>query len=1452
MLALMRFAGPVLTRSTLPRQAISRFTDGDKGETSGRQVSRGFSVRPVYTAIPSAFLLILLLLSLFTNPIHAETAGQEIKFTGKALASCAEVTVTAVAVEVEDVILGPQPCMRMLVINIGSHLPGYVDRSIQEGDKVEVYGEYTSYTWRECSVSLSESHHYIKKISDSGANKPPIAAFTWHPLEPEVGQTVLFTDQSYDPDGTIADRSWTYGDGTFGNESSHVYNKPGTFLACLLIMDNDDARNITCKQIKVRSHPTPPVDDDCSQSILVRGTIMAPLVTDSSSGYGYFFIRIAEVRHDTTGAVTVGELIQVRLSGSAFEALSEIAQGVYVEVCANWDTYLYCGELGYVRKVVPCSETDLLVSVDDLLVSESEPREIAATIHNVGKNDARAVMVQFEHGTCPCGGDIIAIACGPGMGRRSETIIDFIPKGGTAIARLVRTQPVSPGSTGSVWEWVSVVVDPYNVIPESNENNNEARKTISVCADEPVPCANIVVKGELISNPVISPFRHFDLRIDEVIKNRNNIPTIVPGQNIIVTFSSALDPTVGSLHTGNCVKVSGTWKEDPSQYIPGLRCDPGSCSDHSMQEISCALAAEVKFEGTVTEPDNMAFDNRRDYKVKVDRIIENKSGIDLSQSDEVLVHKWLNCEPGGEIIPEDWIPAKGDKVEVYGRLSEDYTSIPGHSEASYSVDLCGSDSYYFKSVDGSSCINATFAQKQGEYYNAITWSVLEAHDHEFLILELEDRSTYPELGGVGLIPFDQACRLDMDLDTAYRAYRDAYLAQTAGVISAQLESMLLEHRQLATELKDWAKSEFESLLGEYTIKLTWKDIVSFGEDLLTSYLESNVAAAKIASEAFGELAGQAASVIYDVVVVVGILPALMLPINDCNGLASKHVECANEVREAVEDYYAFQVGTQNAAENRSLLKREAIRKDADFLRALVNRAVAIASTGLSIQLMLAAQSVFLPGLRADYLGPFDIWGDVVRSVYAEYAGSLAKSALDGSNEEARNNLAEFEEDPTSEAYVDILLDRLFAVNSLALGYLYKLIFESISGEEVGATLEKLQSLVNQSKQVLKRLFVPADVLDHITLLAPRDKPGDTPDVSPPELTLSSPVEGSESQSSWLDVSGSAYDEGGIAWVRINGGEVEIESHTADTLHFKKQISLIQGNNAIHIVAEDVAGNRADRWVSVFFFQEEDTTPPSVEITDPEEGAVLSGLCDVKANASDDDSSEIDLRFFIGDTHLSICDDTAPSCTCVVDTRDLPDGTTKITVEATDESDNVAHASVGVTIANGMGTGELRITATCPVDLVVTDPNGHSISKSTNAIPEAIYTEADLNGDGDPDDQIIIPNRKAGDYQIRVIPEERAFPIDRYSLEVSDGFDTIVLADYVRVGDTPEKPYVVKSTAEGISAVNESETKSEVPTPTPSPKQGISFNILIAIIAGAVALVAIGVGVFLFLRSRYYI
>jgi PKD repeat protein len=114
----------------------------------------------------------------------------------------------------------------------------------------------------------------------------------------------------------------------------------------------------------------------------------------------------------------------------------------------------------------------------------------------------------------------------------------------------------------------------------------------------------------------------------------------------------------------------------------------------------------------------------------------------------------------------------------------------------------------------------------------------------------------------------------------------------------------------------------------------------------------------------------------------------------------------------------------------------------------------------------------------------------------------------------------------------------------------------------------------------------------------------------------------------------------------------------------------------------------------------------------------------------------------------------------------------------------------VTLAPPKG---MTVKSTCPVDLVITDPDGFAITKEFCEIPEAIYIEEDLNGDGSPDDYVFIPERKIGEYLMTVIPEPDADPAATYTLEVATEDATLLLAENVPISEIPTEPYILDST-----------------------------------------------------------
>jgi PKD repeat protein len=144
-----------------------------------------------------------------------------------------------------------------------------------------------------------------------------------------------------------------------------------------------------------------------------------------------------------------------------------------------------------------------------------------------------------------------------------------------------------------------------------------------------------------------------------------------------------------------------------------------------------------------------------------------------------------------------------------------------------------------------------------------------------------------------------------------------------------------------------------------------------------------------------------------------------------------------------------------------------------------------------------------------------------------------------------------------------------------------------------------------------------------------------------------------------------------------------------------------------------------------------------------------------------------------------------------------EGSYKVTLTVIDNDGKTGSISQTVTVVKPLDvpveTSGLVIKAMSPVDLVVIDPDYLVISKEFSEIPDAVYMEIDLNGDGSLDDYIFIPEPKMGQYIITVIPEPGADPTATYTVAVATKDATILLAEDVPISQIPTEPYIINPT-----------------------------------------------------------
>jgi len=93
-------------------------------------------------------------------------------------------------------------------------------------------------------------------------NLPPVAAFTFDPLNPAVGAWVQFNaSSSFDSDGSIVTYQWDFGDGKtgVGPFASNRFTSGGTFYVTLTIVDDDGLSGTVTQPIQIGQTQQNPV-----------------------------------------------------------------------------------------------------------------------------------------------------------------------------------------------------------------------------------------------------------------------------------------------------------------------------------------------------------------------------------------------------------------------------------------------------------------------------------------------------------------------------------------------------------------------------------------------------------------------------------------------------------------------------------------------------------------------------------------------------------------------------------------------------------------------------------------------------------------------------------------------------------------------------------------------------------------------------------------------------------------------------------------------------------------------------------------------------------------------------------------------------------------------------------------------------------------------------------------
>jgi subtilase family serine protease len=170
-------------------------------------------------------------------------------------------------------------------------------------------------------------------------------------------------------------------------------------------------------------------------------------------------------------------------------------------------------------RIQPPPLANLLILPSNIDFNPAEPTDsgevtLRAVVLNNGAVDAHRVLVQF-----------IDMTTGVATPIGGEQFIDLIPLGGSAQVQATLTLQ------GEVKDRkIQVQVDSNNLIPESNERDNNASKTLPVTAS---PLPNLKVMAETVGFAPVSPKQGDVVTLTAVVLNNGAIAAA----NVVVQFA---------------------------------------------------------------------------------------------------------------------------------------------------------------------------------------------------------------------------------------------------------------------------------------------------------------------------------------------------------------------------------------------------------------------------------------------------------------------------------------------------------------------------------------------------------------------------------------------------------------------------------------------------------------------------------------------------------------------------------------------------------------------------------------------------------------------------------------------------------------------------------------------------------------------------------------------------
>jgi hypothetical protein len=227
-------------------------------------------------------------------------------------------------------------------------------------------------------------------------------------------------------------------------------------------------------------------------------------------------------------------------------------------------------------------------------------------------------------------------------------------------------------------------------------------------------------------------------------------------------------------------------------------------------------------------------------------------------------------------------------------------------------------------------------------------------------------------------------------------------------------------------------------------------------------------------------------------------------------------------------------------------------------------------------------------------------------------------------------------------------------------------------------------------------------------------PATPPDTTPPAVTLTAPVNGAIVSSN-VQVTASASDDAGVAGVQfyLDGMALGSEATAVPYSIWWDTATVANALHTLTAVARDAAGNRTTSGAVQVTVSNSvpDTTAPTVGITAPINGGIVSGTVQVTASASDN-IGVAGVQFYLDGTPLG-SEATAVPYSISWNTTTVANASHTLTAVARDAAGNrTTSGAIQVTVSNGVPD------TTSPTVAIIAPTNGATVSGTTQVTATA--------------------------------------------------------------------------------------------------------------------------------------